>query len=107
MWDDCANNISHTIQQGDKEATDAAFEKAEKIIKHRFVINRISANSMEMRGCIGDYDHREGRYIVYNDIQAPHALRQVLSDDIFGIPQKYVQVIAGNIGGAFGMKGPI
>jgi aerobic carbon-monoxide dehydrogenase large subunit len=107
VWDDCANNISHTIQQGDKEATDAAFEKAEKIIKHRFVINRISANSMEMRGCIGDYDHREGRYIVYNDIQAPHALRQVLSDDIFGIPQKDVQVIAGNIGGAFGMKGPI
>jgi aerobic carbon-monoxide dehydrogenase large subunit len=107
VWDDCTNNISHTIQQGDKEATDAAFEKAEKIIKHRFVINRISANSMEMRGCVGNYDHREGRYIVYNDIQAPHALRQVLSDDIFGIPQKDVQVIAGNIGGAFGMKGPI
>jgi carbon-monoxide dehydrogenase large subunit len=107
VWDDCENNISHVIQSGDKIATDAAFEKAEKIIKHRFVINRISANSMEMRGCVGHYDQREGRYIVYNDIQAPHALRQVLSDDIFKVPQKDVQVIAGNIGGAFGMKGPI
>ncbi|MGY8999986.1 MAG: xanthine dehydrogenase family protein molybdopterin-binding subunit [Rhodospirillales bacterium] len=107
VWDDCENNISHVIQSGDKIATDAAFEKADKIIKHRFVINRISANSMEMRGCVGHYDQREGRYIVYNDIQAPHALRQVLSDDIFKVPQKDVQVIAGNIGGAFGMKGPI
>jgi carbon-monoxide dehydrogenase large subunit len=107
VWDDCRDNISNVIQQGDKAATDAAFEKADRIVKHRFVINRISANPMEMRGCVGDYDHREGRYIVYNDIQAPHALRQVLSDDIFNVPQKDVQVIAGNVGGAFGMKGPI
>ena len=107
VWDDCENNISHMIQGGDKEATDVAFKKADKIIKHKFVINRISANSMEPRGCVGDYDEREGRYIVYNDIQAPHALRQVLSEDIFDVPQKDVQVIAGNIGGAFGMKGPV
>ncbi|MBT7267967.1 MAG: xanthine dehydrogenase family protein molybdopterin-binding subunit [Rhodospirillaceae bacterium] len=107
VWEECGDNISNVISQGDKDATDAAFEKADKIIKHRFVINRISANSMEMRGCVGDYDHREGRYIVYNDIQAPHALRQVLSEDIFKVPQKDVQVIAGNVGGAFGMKGPI
>jgi carbon-monoxide dehydrogenase large subunit len=107
VWDDCQNNISHIIHGGDKDATDAAFKKADKIIKHRFIINRISANSMETRGCIGDYDQREGRYIVYNDIQAPHALRQVLSEDIFKVPQTDVQVIAGNIGGAFGMKGPV
>ena len=107
VWDDCANNISHTIEGGDKEGTDAAFTKADKIVKHRFVINRISANSMETRGCVGDYDHREKRYIVYNDIQAPHALRQVLSEDIFKVPQTDVQVIVGDIGGAFGLKGPV
>ena len=107
VWDDCKNNISHMITGGDKDATDAAFEKADKIIKHRFIINRISANSMETRGCVGDYDQREGRYIVYNDIQAPHALRQVLSEEIFKVPQKDVQVVVGNIGGAFGLKGPV
>ncbi|MFP6712804.1 MAG: xanthine dehydrogenase family protein molybdopterin-binding subunit [Rhodospirillales bacterium] len=107
VWDECFDNVSNIIPQGDKEATDAAFEKADHVIKQRFVINRISANPMEMRGCIGDYDQREGRYVVYSDIQAPHALRQVLSEDIFNVPQKDVQVIAGNVGGAFGMKGPI
>ena len=106
VWDDCPDNISCIIHQGDKDATDAAFEKADTVIKQRFVINRISANPMEMRGCVGIYDQREDRYIVYNDIQAPHALRQVLSEDIFKVPQKDVQVIAGNVGGAFGMKGP-
>ena len=106
VWDDCPDNISCIIHQGDKDATDAAFEKADTMIKQRFVINRISANPMEMRGCVGIYDQREDRYIIYNDIQAPHALRQVLSEDIFKVPQKDVQVIAGNVGGAFGMKGP-
>ena len=107
VWDDCEKNISHMIQGGDEAATSAAFEKADRIIKHKFVINRISANSMETRGCVGDYDQREGRYIVYNDIQAPHALRQVLSDEIFKVPQNDVQVIVGHIGGAFGLKGPV
>ncbi|MDP7600739.1 MAG: molybdopterin-dependent oxidoreductase, partial [Rhodospirillales bacterium] len=64
VWDDCPDNISCIIHQGDKDATDAAFEKADTVIKQRFVINRISANPMEMRGCVGIYDQREDRYIV-------------------------------------------
>ena len=107
VWDDCSDNVSNVIQQGDKAATDAAFAAADRVVKQRFVINRISANPMEMRGCVGNYDQREGRYIVYNDIQSPHALRQILSEEIFNVPQKDVQVIAGNVGGAFGMKGPV
>ncbi len=55
VWDDCPNNICFVHLEGDKAKTDAAFAKADKIVKHRFVINRVTAASMEPRGSIGVY----------------------------------------------------
>ena len=107
VWDDCPNNISYVSNIGDKEATDAGFSTAAHVVSKKFVINRISANAMENRGCIGHYDHRVDRYVVYTDIQGPHGLRTILAKDIFNVPESRVQVIAGNVGGAFGMKGPL
>lgn len=107
IWDECGDNISNYLSQGDVEATNAAFAKADHIVKHRFVINRVTAAPMEVRGCVGNYDQRQDRYEVYNDIQAPHALRQILAEEIFKIPETGVRVITGDVGGAFGMKGPV
>ena len=56
VWDDCAENIGFVQLFGDKAATDAAFAKADHVVKHRFVINRVTAATMEPRGCIGDYN---------------------------------------------------
>ena len=56
VWDDCADNIGFVQLFGDKAATDAAFAKADHVVKHRFVINRVTAATMEPRGCIGDYN---------------------------------------------------
>ncbi len=107
VWDECPDNISNVFAQGDEDATNAAFAKADHIIKKRFVINRITASPMEVRGVVGNYDHRQGRYEVYNDIQAPHALRQNLAENIFKVPETDVRVVTGDVGGAFGMKGPV
>jgi len=43
VWDDCPDNIGFVQLFGDKAATDAAFAKADHVIKHRFVINRDAA----------------------------------------------------------------
>ncbi len=106
IWDDCDNNIAYVAKLGDKEATDAAFAEADHVVSRKFVINRISANAMENRGCIGEYDAREDRYILYADLQTPHSARTILSQ-VLNVPERQIQVIAGNVGGAFGMKGPI
>jgi CO/xanthine dehydrogenase Mo-binding subunit len=50
VWDGCADNISFVELLGDKAATDAAFAKAAHVVKHRFVINRVTAAAMEPRG---------------------------------------------------------
>ena len=46
VFDDCPDNICFVQLEGEKAATDAAFARADHVIKHRFVINRVTAASM-------------------------------------------------------------
>ncbi len=55
VWDGCPDNICFVELIGDKAATDAAFAKAAHIVKHHFVINRVTAATMEPRGAVGVY----------------------------------------------------
>src|SRR5215469_8039126 len=43
VWEDCPNNICFVHLEGDKAAADAAFARADKIVKRRFTINRVTA----------------------------------------------------------------
>ena len=105
VWDDCPDNISHEMNWGDAEATEAAFQAAAHIVKRTFVISRVHAQFMETRGAIGDYDPRSGRYTLYADVQYPHRVREVLATKIFNVPDQDIRVVAGDVGGGFGTKG--
>jgi carbon-monoxide dehydrogenase large subunit len=72
VWEDCPNNICFVHLEGNKEATDAAFARADKIVKRRFVINRVTAATMEPRGALGDYNVAEDRYTIYTTLQRTH-----------------------------------
>ena len=61
VWDDCDDNICFVQIHGDKAATEAAFARADHVVKHRFVINRVTAATMEPRGSIGEYKPSDGR----------------------------------------------
>jgi carbon-monoxide dehydrogenase large subunit len=69
VWDDCPNNICFVHLEGDKAATDAAFEKAAHVVRHHFVINRVTAASMEPRGSIGVYRPYDDHYTIYTSLQ--------------------------------------
>jgi carbon-monoxide dehydrogenase large subunit len=106
VWDDCPDNICFTAQYGDKAATDAAFARADRVVKHRFVINRITAASMEPRGAVGDYNAADGRYTLHTPLQRAHPIRAEVAR-LLKVPDSKVRVIAGDIGGSFGMKSPV
>ena len=106
VWDQCPDNIGFVQLFGDKAATDAAFAKADHIIKHHFVINRVTAASMEPRGSVGDYNAAEERYTVYTTLQRTHPFRAELAP-ILKVPESKIRVIAGDIGGSFGMKSAV
>jgi aerobic carbon-monoxide dehydrogenase large subunit len=107
VFDDCPSNICFVQLDGDKAATDAAFARADHVVKHRFVINRVTAASMEPRGSIGIYQPADGRYTVYTTLQRAHTFREELARSVLRVPENKVRVIAGDIGGSFGMKSAV
>ncbi len=107
VWDDCAGNICFVQIDGDKAATDAAFARAHRVVKQRLVINRVTAASMEPRGSIGDYHSADGRCTLYTTLQRAHSFREELAKNVLRIPENKVRVIAGDIGGSFGMKSAV
>jgi carbon-monoxide dehydrogenase large subunit len=106
VWDDCPDNICFVHEVGDRAATEAALARAEHVVKRRMIINRVTAAAMEPRGCIGDYNPADGRYTIYTTLQRTHSYRAELAE-IIGVPESRVRVVAGDIGGSFGMKSAI
>jgi aerobic carbon-monoxide dehydrogenase large subunit len=106
VWDEAPDNISFVYLEGDREATDAALAAAAHVIKRKFVINRVTAATMEPRGAIGDCNAAEGHYTIYTTLQRTHGYRAELSQ-ILRVPESRVRVVAGDIGGSFGMKSAI
>jgi len=106
VWDEAPDNISFVYLEGDKPATDTAFASAAHVVKRKFVINRVTAATMEPRGAIGDYNAAEGRWTIYTTLQRIHGYRTELSQ-ILKVPESRVRVVAGDIGGSFGMKSAI
>ena len=100
----CSDNESYFYTAGDKEAVEAAIATARHVTRLKTKINRITANTMEPRGCIGDYDHRLGRYTLYGANQLPYIMRKSLAADVLGVPETAVKIVTPNIGGSFGMK---
>ena len=56
VHDGAAGNTSFTMRMGNADAIDAAFARAYHITKLSLYNNRITAVTMEPRGCIAEYD---------------------------------------------------
>jgi carbon-monoxide dehydrogenase large subunit len=107
VWDDSPDNVSFIYLEGDKAAADTAFAHAAHVVRHKFVINRVTAATMEPRGCIGDYNAAADHYTIYTTLQRTHGYRSELARQILKVPESKVRVVAGDIGGSFGMKSAI
>jgi carbon-monoxide dehydrogenase large subunit len=106
VWPDCPDNECFFFELGNKAAVEAAFAKADHITRIDYPVNRISANAMEPRVSIGDYNRRDGRYTIHTSTQSVHLIRSHLSV-VLKVPETEIRVVAGDVGGAFGMKGDI
>jgi len=106
VWDDCPDNICFVELIGDRGAVDAALARAAHVTRHRFVINRVTAATMEPRGAVGDYNATDGRYTIYTPMQRPHPTRADLAK-VLKVPESKVRIVTGDTGGSFGMKTPI
>src|SRR5207302_9480362 len=56
VWSDNPGNEAFTFEAGDRAAVEAALARAPWVVRMRIPINRVTANSMEPRGCLAYYD---------------------------------------------------
>jgi aerobic carbon-monoxide dehydrogenase large subunit len=104
VWDDNPGNIAFALAFGSKDATDAAFAKARHTVSLRLESNRLSANAIEPRAAIGDYNAADDAYTLYATSQNPHGNRSQLATNVLKIPETRLRVISPDVGGGFGMK---
>jgi carbon-monoxide dehydrogenase large subunit len=105
VWEGCPDNQAFLHTAGDTAAVAKAFAGAPHVVKHRMVINRLTTNSMEPRGCIAEYAVRDHRTTLRCTVQGPHMIRRALASEVFKEAETQFRVIAENVGGGFGMKG--
>ncbi len=98
------NNIAFhwTVAGGD---VDAAFSKADVIVRDRIIQQRLIPNAMEPRGALANYLPATGELTLWNTTQNPHIVRFIVSL-VCGIPEDRLRVIAPEVGGGFGSKIP-
>jgi aerobic carbon-monoxide dehydrogenase large subunit len=107
VHDGVPNNTSFTMRLGNGDAADAAFARAHHVTRLSLYNNRLTAVTMEPRGCIADYDQGTRRYTLYSSTQNVHGVRQTLANHILHVPESRIRVVARDVGGGFGMKGNV
>jgi carbon-monoxide dehydrogenase large subunit len=105
LWAECHDNECFFFSLGDQRAVEVAFAQAHHVSRLKLVFNRVTAATMEPRGCIGDWDDRLGRFTLYVGTQRPHTARADMARRILHIAETQLRVVAGEVGGSFGMKG--
>ena len=107
VWNDCERNIAFEFSQGNAGAVDEAFSRATHVVRRRIRINRLSANPMESRGVVADYDPANDFFTVYLGTQDAFRARAQIANDLLKLPEEKFRVVAGDVGGSFGMKGAL
>jgi aerobic carbon-monoxide dehydrogenase large subunit len=105
VWEGCPDNQAFTHVAGDKAAVAKSMSAAAHVVRHRMVINRLTANPVEPRGCIAEYAAREARYTLRCTVQGPHMIRRIIATEVVGVAETQFRIIAENVGGGFGTKG--
>ena len=88
----------HSWATGD---LDAAFAKAERVVKGRFVNQRLAPLPLEPRGCLALF--QGGALTFWTSTQMPHRARSMLAETL-DLPEHQIRVIAPEVGGGFGCK---
>ncbi len=101
--DDAPGNVAAVMRHGDREATDAAFASAAHVVGLDVVNQRLAPSPLEPRAVLARLDPQTQRLTLRMSTQMPAGARNTLAD-LFGVAPESIRVVAGDVGGGFGMK---
>ena len=105
LHDAAGGNTAVALAMGNADAVEPAFEKAHHITRLALRNHRLTAVTMEPRGCLADYDPGTRRWTLHTSTQNVHGIRHTLAHQILHAPESRIRVVARDVGGGFGMKG--
>jgi len=103
VHDSVPGNRFGGLGYGDAASTSEAFDRAAHTVGIEIRNNRLAPTAMEPRGCNVTMDGESGRLILYQGCQGVHSLRDRIVE-VLGLDPDGLQVIAPDVGGAFGLK---
>jgi carbon-monoxide dehydrogenase large subunit len=102
IFDELGDNIAMTAEMAMGDI-DAAFSKADRVVSATISVHRHQNVPMEGRGSIASWDPGTDKLTIHTSTQSPHMVRMLLAPQI-DVPLERIRVIAGDVGGAFGLK---
>ena len=100
-WPDNAY-IASAVHEGDPVSLGAAPVR----LRRQFRMNRQATVSLECRGVLAYWDHRNDELVVHLSTQGGHVVRIGMAQAL-GLPENKVRIIAPDVGGGFGGKNRI
>lgn len=93
--------LQYTREFGD---VDGAARAADLTITRTYDLARLAGVPLETRGCVAYYDSRVDQLVMYLSSQRPHLIRTFLAEQLVGIEERQLRLIAPDVGGGFGIK---
>ena len=106
LFEEAASNVVVDGELGDFAATEAAFVRADHVVKFATWVQRITGVPMEPRAALCEFDPATGRYTFYAGNGGLWRLKDDLAI-ILGVPAEAVRVVMRDVGGNFGTRGMI
>lgn len=91
----------YDLQVGD---VDGAFEDAAVVVEDTFETNKTNPTPLEPKGCVADYNPGEQELTLHSSNQAPHLMKEYLSEALADLDPSDIVVKIPDIGGGFGVK---
>ncbi|RVT98644.1 hypothetical protein EOD42_00575 [Rhodovarius crocodyli] len=83
---------------------DAMVARADVHVTRHLRMERVAAMPLETRGCVARFDRGSGVLTLWIATQRPHLIRTMLAEQLTGIEERDIRVIAPDVGGGFGGK---
>jgi carbon-monoxide dehydrogenase large subunit len=103
LFANLGDNIARPHSRSEFGDVSAAFAQADRVTDFHIDVHRHQNVPMEGRGCVASYDAGLGAMTVYAATQSVHVTKIAIAMRL-GLEQDKVRVLAGDIGGSFGLK---
>jgi len=103
LFANLGDNITRPHSRSEFGDVAATFAGADRVFDFRLDVHRHQNVPMEGRGCVASYDADAGVMTVYAATQSVHVSRIAVATRL-GIEPAKVRVLAGDVGGSFGLK---